>query len=551
MSEEEIAAAFMLDARVVKQRLKLAAVSPVLLDIYADDGMTLEQLMAFTVCDDHARQEQVWQGMRSSQRWPYDIRRALTETSVSVRNKRAIFVTLEGYVGAGGHVNRDLFSANDDGWLTDVALLDRLVDEKLAAAAAAIAAEGWKWVEHAVTLDYGFYGMRRLAGEPAPFTEAEISALAEAEAERDRLYEEYDGADEFPPEIADQLAALEEQLSAAENRPDIFAPDEIAIAGAFVSIDGDGFLRVDRGFVRPEDEPQSEDDAETTDVDLSPPALVTNPTGDQSDVAEDDEDDTKPLPERLVLELTAHRTLALRDAVAQDPHIAMTALLHRLVSDKFSYRHTGALQASVREVHFTAQPERLQDSPSAKSIADRHRLWEERVPADDEALWIWLAALDQESRLALLAHCVSYGITAVQERPSPYNSMGVTDATIRIRLQQADRLARETRLDLVASGWQPTVSNYLGRVTKARILQAVREGAGDQAAQRIAGLKKADMASEAERLLAGTGWLPPQLRTPDAASDEAAATADDVDDPSGDDETDEADLEEPCRIAAE
>ena len=46
---------------VVKQRLRLASVSPKLLDIYAEDGMTLEQLMAFTVTADHARQEQVWE----------------------------------------------------------------------------------------------------------------------------------------------------------------------------------------------------------------------------------------------------------------------------------------------------------------------------------------------------------------------------------------------------------------------------------------------------------------------------------------------------------
>ena len=39
----------------MKQRLRLAAVSPRLLDVYAEDGMTLQQLMAFTVTNDHAR----------------------------------------------------------------------------------------------------------------------------------------------------------------------------------------------------------------------------------------------------------------------------------------------------------------------------------------------------------------------------------------------------------------------------------------------------------------------------------------------------------------
>ena len=49
MTEEAIAAAFFVDAKVVKQRLRLASVSPTLLETYAEDGMTLEQLMAFTV----------------------------------------------------------------------------------------------------------------------------------------------------------------------------------------------------------------------------------------------------------------------------------------------------------------------------------------------------------------------------------------------------------------------------------------------------------------------------------------------------------------------
>ena len=68
------------------------------------------------------------------------------------------------------------------------------------------------------------------------------------------------------------------------------------------------------------------------------------------------------------------------------------------------------------------------------------------------------------------------------------------------------------RLDLVEAGWRPTVENYLGRVTKTRIIEAVREGAGDWAAQLIDHLKKGDMAKEAERLLAETGWLPEPLR---------------------------------------
>ncbi len=69
---------------VVKQRLRLAAVSEKLLDIYAEDGMSLDHLMAFTVTNDHARQEQVWKTLqRSYSQEPCQIRRMLTERTVA------------------------------------------------------------------------------------------------------------------------------------------------------------------------------------------------------------------------------------------------------------------------------------------------------------------------------------------------------------------------------------------------------------------------------------------------------------------------------------
>ncbi len=48
-SHEEIAARFFVSATFVQQRLRLAKVSPKLHDIYEQDGMKLDQLMAFTV----------------------------------------------------------------------------------------------------------------------------------------------------------------------------------------------------------------------------------------------------------------------------------------------------------------------------------------------------------------------------------------------------------------------------------------------------------------------------------------------------------------------
>src|SRR5690606_15663675 len=144
----------------------------------------------------------------------------------------------------------------------------------------------------------------------------------------------------------------------------------------------------------------------------------------------------------------------------------------------------------------------LKDSASAKAVNERQEAWKTDIPQEDQALWDWLDGLDDASRLALLAHCVSYGVNALFEKVDRYGGSGVSQHSLERRLGQADRLARAVRLDMVEVGWAPTVDNYLGRVTKPRILEAVREGAGERAAQLIDHLKKGDMAKEAERLLA-------------------------------------------------
>ena len=228
------------------------------------------------------------------------------------------------------------------------------------------------------------------------------------------------------------------------------------------------------------------------------------------------------MPESLITELTTFRTLALRDAVATHPHVALTALLHRLVLDGFGSRTPGAaLEAFVRTVHFPVQAPGLADSLPAASIAARHAAWQSDLPLaeDDDRLWTWIDSLDDASRLALLAHCVSFGVNALHERPNPYSGTGVSQAGLERRLREADRLVRATGLDLVNTGWRPTVESYLGRVTKPRILEAVREGVGEGAAQLIDHLKKPDMAREAERLLVETGWLPEPLRATDPVPD--------------------------------
>ena len=283
LGEEEIAARFFVTPRIVRQRLKLAGVSPKLLEVYADDGMSLEQLMSFTISDDHARQEQVWETVqRGYNKEPHYIRKLLTENTVRATDKRARFVGLAAYEGAGGIVLRDLFSGNDEGWLQDVALLEQLVTEKLAAEAESIKAEGWKWIEAAPDFPHGHAaGLRRVTGETEPLSDEEYARRETLRSEFEEIEQRYfqENDEDLPEEIERRLAEIEAELDAFENRPISYDPGEVARAGAFVSIDGEGRLKVERGYVRPEDEAPGADDGGDAgeargDVDAASPDSV-------------------------------------------------------------------------------------------------------------------------------------------------------------------------------------------------------------------------------------------------------------------------------------
>ena len=525
MSDEEIAAAFFVSIQVVKQRLKLTSVATELLEIYAGDDMTLEQLMAFSVNPDPARQIEVWDALKDSwNKEPHYIRRLLTESTVRAGDRRAVFVGEEAYEAAGGVILRDLFDQNNGGYWKDAILLDRLVMEKLKTRADEVAQEGWKWIAANTEYPYGYSrDFRRVPGTELPLSDEEQERTDILKAEYEAIEAKYEEADEYPDEVIERMEKIDDALHELTHRPLLYSAKDRAQSGVFLSIDHDGSLKQDRGWVRPEDDLKPEADPTTDGDTVASSATVT--VGDPEE--EHEPEVIKPLPEKLISELTAFRTLALRDAVARDPQVALTALLFKLVRDQFGSRSTSgsSLGADVREAHFPNQGPDLAESPAAQAIDQRQADWLAAIPEDETVLWDWLDGLTEDQRLQLLAHCVSFGINALSERPNPYGGNGVSQHGLDQRLAEADRLARLTSLDLVASGWKPTAENYLNRVSKARIVEAVQEGAGEQAAQLIDHLKKGDMATEAERLLADSGWLPEPLRMIETAEEQA----DDVD----------------------
>jgi type IV secretory pathway ATPase VirB11/archaellum biosynthesis ATPase len=215
-------------------------------------------------------------------------------------------------------------------------------------------------------------------GEPIDRTEEEAASYDALKAEFEALNEQYDCADELPEEIDARLGELETAIAAFEDRPLRYAADDIARAGVFVCLGAEGRLEIERGYVRPEDEAPAN---KGSDAEVDGPAADADEDGSvqRADIAiggervepEDDDDNAiRPLPDRLMTELTAHRTLALRDAIAGNPRVAVTALLHKLVRDAFDHRSaTGCLEVTVRHVFFAVQADDLKDSASARANA--------------------------------------------------------------------------------------------------------------------------------------------------------------------------------------
>ncbi|ESZ12314.1 plasmid stablization protein ParB [Mesorhizobium sp. L2C085B000] len=503
---EEIAARFGITAHVVRQRLRLGAVSPKLMQVYRDGDLTLDQLMAFAITDDHARQEQVFESLAYN-REPYIIRRELTRTHVAANDRRAVFIGAEAYMEAGGAILRDLFTEDRGGFYEDAALLDRLVIEKLQGISETVRqAEGWKWAD--VHIDYPHAnGLRRTYPEPVDLSVEDEAAYATASDEFNRLTVEWDSAEELPTDVDQRFGKLEAEIERIDALRHAFDPDIVSRGGVFVVLSHDGAARIERGFIRAEDEqagPEAETRPDGEDYAFNDDGEIIE---DGSGSDEEAEDDGRPLSDLLIRDLTAHRTLGLRLALGEQPDIALVAVTHTLAAQTF-YQGAEAHCLEIRptSVYLAGHADGIEDTAAGKALADRHAEWAADMPRDLADLWGFIAPLDHASVMALFAHCASLTVNAVKQ---PWERKPRAHET-------ADRLATAVNLDMTAH-WTPTVRTYLGRITKAHILDAVRDAASEEAAERLSDLKKQPMAEAAEQLLAGTGWLPAVLRTPEPA----------------------------------
>jgi ParB family chromosome partitioning protein len=516
LGAEEIAARFGVTPHVVRQRLRLGALSPKLMQIYRNGDLALDQLMAFAITEDHARQEAAFERL-SYNRDASTIRRMLTETHVAATDRRAIFVGAEKYTEVGGTILRDLFTDDRGGYFEDVALLDMLVVAKLGREANALMeAEGWKWAQ--VFLDYPHsHGLRRTYPRQVELSAEDQAALDAVKGEFDSLTAQHESDEELPDEVDARFGELEAEIERLEAKRLAYDPADIARCGAFVILNHDGTVRIERGFIRAEDEkPEPETHAvsgegQGGDTVNENGGSVPNdaPVGESLDGEDEEADDHKPLSDILIRDLTAHRTLGLRLALSEQPEVAIVAVTHALSAQIF-YRGADAHVLDIRPAStvLASHADGIEDTKAGKAWADHHANWAAQMPRNVSDLWTFVRELDHDSRMALFAHCVGLTVNAVK---LPMERKPRAMAT-------ADRLAEAVSLDMTAH-WVPTARTYFGRVTKPHILDAVREAVSIEAAERMANMKKQDMAEAAEQLLVATGWLPALMRTPQAAQE--------------------------------
>ena len=488
-SAEEIATRFGISPVLVAKRLRLAAVSPVLMAEFRAGALGLEQMMAFAVTDDREAQERLWSERREHCHNPWAIRRALTESLVDGRDRRARFVGIEAYEAAGGRVVRDLFSEEDTGYFEDGELLTRLAQERLKEEAEAVRSEGWGWVECHIDLDHGAMArLGRIFPVRTPLSEEEQGRLDELGSAYDALVTEL--GDEPSEEEQARLDGIETEMETLLAKQESWDPDRKAEAGAIVALDHAGCVHVERGLVKP----NGKDIAET---------VARHKRSRPADA----------LPDAVRANLSAHLTAALQASVALRPDLAFDLLVARLVRTVFYGEYgSGAVSIDPTCVDASRGHDDVGGSPAAAAILARHRELEALLPEVDR-LMSWLREADETVKRDLLAYCLARTLTALQT-----GQAGLLPS----HEEEVAWIARSLPLDMGA-WWRPTGDAFLMRLSKAQMLHVVREALTPGAAENIAGLKKDAMAARAEELLGRTDWLPVPLRVGRDVEAQAAA----------------------------
>ncbi|NBJ34246.1 ParB N-terminal domain-containing protein [Serratia fonticola] len=504
----QIGALLGFSTRHVQKCLRLATMAPALLDALAEDAISLDQLQALSVIDDHSRQCDVWNNAFGWKKEPRHLRDAALEGGVSAKNNSQLaFIGRETYEAAGGSFRLDLFT--DEGFLSEPALLERLVREKLHALAQTVAAdEGWSWAEGRIATlktwgeDAELY---RIHADPLPdFTDdeqAEIARLETRLAELDAKFEAEDANTEALMTESDEGEAEIERIT--ERATARAWSQAVRRTGGVVVSLCDGEVVVQRGVSLrasgSETPPEGDDNGDG--------AATTRTTAPETK--------EKGLSAALITCLSAERTLAVMGALVQNPTVALALHTHSMALKVFSSRYASSLLKTdltpKRSELITKSPV-AEGSRADRQLGELHAQWEAKLPQDWQNDFFWLLTWDQTEVLALLIYCVGLSLDGVQCWATQDGKVG------------GELTPLEQALDFnLRDWWQPTKANYFGRISKEQMSDALVDAGKVAQAASVLKMKKGDAAQLAEDELAGTEWVPecllPARHEADAADD--------------------------------
>lgn len=494
---EDVALRFELEATTVKRYLKLANVAPRLIDLYRDGVLNFEHMMALALVDDHAAQEQAWDSLPAHSRQPYELRRLLTGQKINTQTDRvARFVGVRSFEAAGGTVERDLFSRDNTGYISDAVLLDKLALDKLAKQAKQLRKDGVAWVElvpRADHADLSAFGRVRIStGE---LSDADRQAADALQAQIAALDERIDDACNDDNEaLAETLDAERDALCAQRDavlarRTSVPHPDDAALAGAVLYLDHDGKPVVLRDVIRPADVARRASAAKGA---AAVPTESKRVRRDHSD--------------RLTLELTSQRTLGLQAEMIDQPDTALAYLTYTLMRSVLLPHHgVGTASLSKISLGMATLADNSTEGAAGVALAERREQLLARLPdaaqngQKGQGGWLaWLQAQPQPVVLELLAFCVAASLDATLEREK--------DSPEFVALGKA------LNLDMT-KWWRATAASYFDHVPRECTVKVVTEAVSATAALPLEKLPKQAAAEAAERAVADAGWLPAMLRT--------------------------------------
>lgn len=214
--------------------------------------------------------------------------------------------------------------------------------------------------------------------------------------------------EDLPPDVDQRFAELEAEIERLDALRHAYDPEEVAFGGAFVSLNYEGRTRIERGFIRPEDETPVPETDSGADNEAVVDGVRVNADGEVIEDAEGQGDDpsvrfgsaqeeeegdaAQPVSDLLTRDLTAHRTLGLRLALGEQPDVALIAVTHALAAQTF-YRgaESHALEIRPASVYLAGHADGIEDTAAAKQLSDRHAGWAADMPQTIAQLWGFIA----------------------------------------------------------------------------------------------------------------------------------------------------------------